>query len=333
MIRFINKLTQGWVVMKNFKTLFILLVASLAMLLTCSQAAGRLQEGDTEKDKSSSSNIKIKDNKNKSNIRKNAKDNQALQKISAIISAGVGAYMIKVGKPMTASAEPSTQSMGVLLMAQGAQAILQAGMLLNTADASGNTANRVSYDGDFPTYDPNPNNGDGSGGPAIPTASVNQIKEAKKQLKALEKAGYTVNPDGSLTFPDGTSVAASEVRADGPAGDKLGLSDDNRQKAKSILDKALKKAKDRAQVLAIGTEGGGGRGIGGGAGGYSDDDDSSFFNRRGMKKNKKKTRKVSSVAGMHLMHNGAKIGVPGDNIFEMMKRRYQLKKKQASFIE
>jgi hypothetical protein len=100
--------------------------------------------------------------------------------------------------------------------------------------------------------------------------------------------------------------------------------------ATAELDKLNKQAMagmDSPHVVAVGVDGGAG-------GGASVDDGSSAMNSylATLKRGLSSLQKAKMVAGKSLLAKGVPIGVKGDDIFQMIHRRYDTKKQGNEFL-
>ena len=153
--------------------------------------------------------------------------------------------------------------------------------------------------------------------------------EIENGLAALAKKGFSVNKeDGTVTGPDGTVATGADFNTD--AGKKkLGMTDANKDYIAGLQSKIMKKYKKRKK-MRLASGGGGSRSP---ASSYDADknafDANAFMNSlRGKKK-----KPAKNIAGMATNHNGDMIGVAVDDIFKMIHRRYQNKRKLGSFVE
>lgn len=161
-------------------------------------------------------------------------------------------------------------------------------------------------------------------------------KQAKDIVTKGGKQPFKVNPDGSVTTPDGKTYSAKDfaseeaMRAAGlSAGDAktlAGLLKGSPLAAASAdLEKMNADAKLKESSLNAGF----------GSNGSGSSSDSRTLGSDGLNKlgNKDdgKNRKPAT-AGLVKNFNGESIGVAGEDIFVMMNRRYKLKVSQDSFI-
>ena len=269
-----------------------------------------------------------------SNIKNNADQSQSQNSAAGVIGMVTGAAltvsgynMIKAGQrcPPTSPC-PWLITMGYATVAQGALSFMQGGHNNKTGAYAGMTSAAVDAYG----YDSFDNNLDlGPYGYNKDSQNLKEYKAGISALKTLEEKGYKVGKDGSITFPDGSTLAGGFSSA--ALGTKLGLSKDDIKKldanTKKTVASSLKKA-GKMGFMASSR-----RGSSRPSKGYDIDAELDSLLGRGKKTQKKNQRKVANVAGMYRMHKGEKIGVSGDNIFKMISRRYDLKKKQKAFIE
>ncbi len=160
----------------------------------------------------------------------------------------------------------------------------------------------------------------------------NKINSMLAKLNSKEGyKGYKYDPKtGGLLGPDGKLIGGGSTGADGGGG----LSKDTIAKAAAIAN-AIKAGVDKyAAKKGLMSEEGEAAGGGGGK--------SANFNSAGLNDNfgaglgKDKglgLENSRSVAGMSKDYFGEPIGVANDELFEMMKRRYQLKERQNSFFD
>ena len=144
----------------------------------------------------------------------------------------------------------------------------------------------------------------------------------------LAKLGYSLSADNSkLKLPNGKTIPTGSFGTAGgmsAAGFSEGQISDALAKMSEVQGKIS--AKLKTGVLEGGGEGGGGGGglagsRGGGGGSY-------VFRMGGAKK-----KTDPSVSGMTKNFGGDKIGVAGDDIFEMITRRYKTHDQANSFFK
>jgi hypothetical protein len=169
------------------------------------------------------------------------------------------------------------------------------------------------------------NSGANGGLSPAATASLNQ---AKGILASLANQGYSLSPDGStVSTPNGSVPAATANTADGMKA--MGMTD---QQIADTMDFEKKLAAKAAASLLKngGADGGGGGGAPSYAAGGSKADK---FDLNGLFSKGAKARKPASVSGLSKKLGADPIGVSGDNIFEMITRRYQKKDAENSFLK
>ncbi len=166
---------------------------------------------------------------------------------------------------------------------------------------------------------------------AGPFGTVGKIQGMMKANSAKMKAlGYRVNADGSVTSTkDGVTMTPQQISAAAATG--AGLNPGDSQKVKDILAKAAESF-EAYKVAAMDMDDSGGAG-GGGSGGsaykftpYDSKFDMSKY-LKGMG-----DHKPASVAGFSKNLGGEMIGVAGDDIFQMVHRRYQAKEQINYFL-
>lgn len=155
----------------------------------------------------------------------------------------------------------------------------------------------------------------------------------KENLDKLKAHGYTVNPDGTVTTPDGKTVSSDTFSsAGGMAG--AGYSPSEISAAQAAIAKVNKQIADEyggGNVVAVGVDSSGGGG-GGSSGSYEKDtsfDDYLKSLRRGGASAGDIQR---AVAGKVVVIDGQAYGVKGDNIFTMVAREYSERRDHQGFL-
>lgn len=156
---------------------------------------------------------------------------------------------------------------------------------------------------------------DGSG-----TQTASTIQANLDKLKAL---GYKVNPDGSVTTPEGTFAKENFSSAGAMAG--AGYSPSDIKAASAMIDKINKQIADEYggdRVVSVGVDSSGG---GGGSYGSYERKDDGFDDylkslRRGHGTGTANYQRM--IAGKSINVGGEPLGVKGDNIFKMVERQY-----------
>ncbi len=248
---------------------------------------------------------------------------------AGMIGMVTGGALIALGKYMVNTAGPTNgaqRAMGYYQMMQGGLSLLQGGENYKTGAGAGIAGG--AFDGDYGDY--------GTGvsdvyGYPEEVQGLKPYKVGIKGLNDLKKAGYIVNKDGSIKFPDGSTLPVGSSAAG--LGAKLGLSKESLKKMKKQTKEVI--AQSLVKVNKAGFESGVGRNSSTASSDeeYDIDGELDALLGRHKKKNLTKSRKLATVSGMYRMHKGLKIGVAGDNIFKMMTRRYDLKKRQRVFIK
>ena len=160
------------------------------------------------------------------------------------------------------------------------------------------------------------------------------------QLAKLEDMGYKVNTSkGTVTTPKGEFPMKAFGSADAMAAagmDPSQVSAARKGLAALNADLTEKYGDDAPKVVAMGVSGGlGGSSFGGELsedGGDKGSDPMAAY-LASLKKKLNQNRGPANVAGMQKMFGGEPIGVKMDNIFDMVHRRYQKKRKAKVFIE
>ena len=155
--------------------------------------------------------------------------------------------------------------------------------------------------------------------------------------KILGTHNVKVNPDGSITLPNGKKMNVSQLQAKlSPA--QLKAFQGFQNKLKHFGDKVANMNSNDSKANKAKDSKGGFKGYGGGGSrdpssgtGSSD----MLAGDIGFGGNSKSTENNigSKVAGMAVKRGGSLIGVAQDNIFDMIHRRYQKKRKKEHFVE
>lgn len=149
--------------------------------------------------------------------------------------------------------------------------------------------------------------------------------EMRKLQEDLAKKGVTLGKDGqSVQLADGRSIPTSAMGSD--AGMKgAGFSEAEIGQAKALMASVNAKLADKYKAVQMAAESGGG---GGGSRKPAAGDDANGPGGFRMKfpwdKDPSKANKKASVSGMSKKLGTDNIGVSGDNIFDMVSRRYKL---------
>ncbi|MCB0412016.1 MAG: hypothetical protein KDD22_05785 [Bdellovibrionales bacterium] len=220
-----------------------------------------------------------------------------------------------------------------------ALALMQAGHNGSAANASDGiydyTYENPEFDNpntDIPKGPKVPKGPDGTG-PAAGGGTYTDL--VKTNLKKLADAGYTVDPKtGEVTTPKGTFPASAFSSPAGMA--SAGFSSADIQAAGKAIDDINKKygglleSQPKVSGMEFNTAGGGSSGSGGGGYKSSFDDYLAGMKKPGFGGSMDKNR---MLAGKSLTYGQDPIGVKVDDIFQMVHRRYQAKRKIQTFIE
>jgi hypothetical protein len=163
-------------------------------------------------------------------------------------------------------------------------------------------------------------------------STVGQImSDYKKLANNLKAAGVSISPDGkTVNLPGGKTVPTSSFGSDS-AMKSAGISDADLSAARSLATKTQSQltAKLVSKMDADGAGGGGGGGYGSGGSGR---DGKGNFDLKMPGMNVKKDR-GANVSGMSKALGNDRIGVAGDNIFEMINRRYKSRDDANAFLK
>jgi hypothetical protein len=205
-----------------------------------------------------------------------------------------------------------------------AMSIMQVGALVTSGGESTNTKKTVTAGGS------NFNDGFGSGSnpgetPGTTPEETELQLEVNSAITKLAKNGYSVNPKtGIVTTPKGKFPSAAFTNGQTMADAGL-ISRDQVSDVDIMINKALK---DSYKVVSIGiASGGGGGSRSGQASVYQYEDPyKSLYGSREKPKDPRTAGLTRSLA------SGDSIGAGTDNLFEMIKRRYQKKSEEKIFV-
>ncbi len=213
-----------------------------------------------------------------------------------------------------------------------------AGMALSQALADNGAADESGK-----TYDASLNGGDYSvagldGGYTAEgykdTSGTKTAATIKENLDKLKSYGYTVNPDGTVTTPDGKTVSSDTFSsAGGMAG--AGYSPSEISAAQASIAKVNKQIADEyggGKVVAVAVDSSGG-GAGGGSGSSYEKDTSFDDYLKSLKRGGMSGAAAQrAVAGKVVVIDGQAYGVKGDNIFTMVAREYSERRDHQGFL-
>lgn len=199
----------------------------------------------------------------------------------------------------------------------------------NNADATGFSATPISgFDDSNPgTPGLGDESEDSKGGSGLTAA---QQRDFKIATDILAEKGISVASNGTVTGPNGVIPASAfsnpeSLAEHGFSSDEI----DGALKSKLAMDKTAQKYKNFK--LAYGGGGGGGGGKAGVSQFKLPELDKSLYSFNSPFAKKKKS-KGSLYAGFSRNLAGVPIGVSGDDIFKMLQRRYQAKKRANYFL-
>jgi len=214
--------------------------------------------------------------------------------------------------------------MAMMMLMMGAQSMAQAAAQMGGAGKSGKSAAGAAYGG----YNPDEFTIDLPDGASVTSSELKS--QINKGLMTAKKYGITVDPKtGVGTFPDGTKVKPGDISLNaGEMAAATGLPASFLSESFDAFEKSMEKvnAKFRGMRLRatgkgmFGGGGGGGRSSGEGPGYDASIQTPKFaFNLKG----KKKRGLAGKFAKRKSMFKGSPIGVAGDNIFDMVTRKYK----------
>lgn len=212
-------------------------------------------------------------------------------------------------------------AMAIGQMGEDGGAEKQSGQVYDASlGGGGYSAAGTGYD---TAYNPATGTTDNSG------TSPTSIKDVSDALAAK---GYKLNPDGSVTTPDGVLPKDTFNSAGNMA--KAGFSSSAIQSAMAAIDKVNKDIDaqyggDRVVAVGVNTSG---DGFGGGGGGSETRGDSAFdeYLKRLRGGGGFSARRM--LAGKSIRVGGEPMGVKGDDIFKMIERQYNSLNARNEFI-
>jgi hypothetical protein len=171
---------------------------------------------------------------------------------------------------------------------------------------------------------------DGSTSP-VGTAVGQILGDYKKLANNLKAAGVSISPDGkTVNLPGGKSIPTSMFGSEASM-KAAGVSDADLSAAKALAAKtqASLSAKLGKAMEAADVGGGGGGGYGAGSGRDRGDGN---INLKMPGMNAPKDR-GTNVSGMSKTFGSDRIGVAGDDIFQMINRRYKSRDEANAFLK
>lgn len=178
----------------------------------------------------------------------------------------------------------------------------------------------------------------GTGGGLPPGTTPQTIARDVARLRTeLEKSGVKMSPDGkTMTTPDGRKYDLSKAGS-GSESDMIamGMTADEAAKAaamgKQFAAKQAEKFKQMSQLAGAGG-GGGGRGVASDAGDGAGGGYGNGFDPWG-KDPRNRNRAKPKLSGLTKKLGNDTIGVSGDDIFEMVTRRYKARDQENQFLK
>jgi len=214
------------------------------------------------------------------------------------------------------------------LCAMGLAAAAQALANKQGADQSGNV-NMQSSGWDIPKDDPQTTPAGMEGVKEGTTLGGFKNDKVQQALKALKDAGYQMDEKG-LTSPDGTFTPAGSLGSSS-ALSAAGMSASSIQEAQKVLASVNQELSRMANVSPVGVvESGGGYSYSSSSGSDGDSmgmvgSNKPFLLNAGQKQ--------ALMAGKTVMFQGEPIGVPGRNIFDMMRVAYERRSAKNLFVD
>lgn len=177
---------------------------------------------------------------------------------------------------------------------------------------------------------------DGPLGPALLSGDPDQLDQAMTELEKLnaqaqqdlEAKGYSIDTEnGTVTSPDGSTQSLS-------GGLSLPSDLDSALKSRlAAIDKNITNGGTGAARGVASAGEGGGSGSGGGVEFKDEFIDGAGTNNALLKARKKREKtKEDLLAAMADKNQSGVVGMAGDDIFKMIQRRYEKKKKSSEFI-
>jgi hypothetical protein len=257
------------------------------------------------------------------NTNSSAKTGQALQ----IVSGAANAYVGKVYMAECSSQNYAACAMSVMSFAQAATSIagaLKSEKTKNASNCTGAYCNGIDTGG---TLNPNlPSDQSGIG--TLPNNNTTDVlariqNDINTNLGKLNDRGYSYDAaTNSVNTPTG-SISGSSLSS--PSGLKgLGMNDADISKMDQIAKQAINEGQKLAAGLDIGDGFAGGRKAKGGPG--YDSDEQPFDMNKYLASLMNKNTGDRGIAGLEKKYGTDHIGVAQDNIFTMIKRRYEAKK-------
>jgi hypothetical protein len=213
-----------------------------------------------------------------------------------------------------------------------AQALAQAGASGGAAGGARGAGGQMSYTA------PDPNNPNGPGGTTDlgrnnPAGTNGGEQDLGRLNRQLTDAGVRVDPStGTIIGPDGKSYSMGTDTSSAASLRKAGFSESDILKAMGVAKEANLKAQGLISGQAVDADGG--AGSTNGANGMSE----ASGTRRGsfdfsLPGNGSNSAGKAEVSGLARQFGDDRIGVAGDDIFGMIKRRYEAQDKASKFLK
>lgn len=251
-----------------------------------------------------------------------ADSNGASANIGKIVEMAIGTALTVQGVTKLARKPPDLS--GLVDLAMAAKAFAESAQMGKTAGDSANLADNISYNPTGPSaaYDNLKNNLPAGSGVDLPSDLAGFNSKTEQAKAELVKAGY-LDSNGNLT--------AKAASASGSAGSGIGLPDATTKALEEAGKKALANLTGPSvSQMALASPGGGS------GDSSSTIDEYNPIDRANDKKNGKKVdpnARAREIAGMTTFVGDTALGTAGANIFEMIRRRYDLKKHAGLFVD
>jgi hypothetical protein len=249
-------------------------------------------------------------------------------KLGSIVQAATSEALKAAAAPMLASSNPGTVAVGVALMALAAIAGSDSSKMGKAAGDYSNLSQMAgTRDYDFDDSYKDFRNDLGPGFDTPPTLA-GLTAAVDKTVADAKKMGY-LDGSGNLTDKGRAAIAAGGSEASRLAADIQSGFDD----AAAKLFASLEDPGARVAQMGFRNSGSGGEGSGDGDGDGDEDAFGASARAAAAARAVAKASPQRDLAGMSTLVGGTAIGVAGANIFEMIRRRYEIKRKAGLFVE
>ena len=275
---------------------------------------------------------------------------QASQMMGAGVNAVTGAMYQSAYSSCMASCNVGCGAACTPLQIKAIESFMNAASMLMNAGQSGNTMDALQYgiDGNFNPDDYLSDLGldglvpDDVGNGADFNSTADLTDFVNGQIAGLANDGVTYDSNSGLIntpigeFQAGEQTPAQAAAASGQSPSDLKLGNGQSVNLDDVTGTLAAKAAalaSKPSVSGVGVDTAGGGGGAGGTRSGSGSGGSAFGDYLSKMKRGLASKKKAVIAGKSKNYGGEQIGVRVDNIFEMIHRRYQNKRKRNSFIE